>query len=427
MVERSIRVLVIEDQPDIQIVLTRMLQAAGFEVALAGDGDAGLALALREPFDAVVLDLMMPRMLGYEVIQHLRAAPATADLPIVVLSAKTYASDQRKALEMGASIFVPKPPQQAELVAALRQVTQRTTVRFWGVRGSIASPGPDTVRYGGNTPCVAVTRAGRQLILDAGTGLRALGVALQARSRGQAQSIDLLISHTHWDHIQGFPFFVPAYMPANQIRVYGPRSADKPLEKVQRGQMDPEYFPVALGDMAAQIQVHEYRGESFDIAGFRVTAAYLNHPGATLGYRLEDAGLVITYATDTEPYRRHLPATSPSAQAAEFALDLDRELVELARNADLMIADSQYFPDEYPRKMGWGHTCYTDAVEIALQAGVRHLVLFSHDPMHSDDMVDAKLAHCRRIVEERGSDMRVTAASERESVYIAATDLPASS
>lgn len=423
MGESAMRVLIIEDQPDIQIVLTRILEGAGYRVTAAADGDVGLELARRERFDAVVLDLMMPKMLGYEVIQHLRAGPATADLPIVVLSAKTYATDQRKALEMGASVFVPKPPQQAELLAALREVTQRTAVRFWGVRGSIASPGPDTVRYGGNTPCVSVTRGGRQLILDAGTGLRALGVALQARARGQAQHIDLLISHTHWDHIQGFPFFVPAYVPANQIRVYGPRSPDKPLEKVLRGQMDPEYFPVALGDMAAQIEVHEYRGEPFDVAGFRVTPA-LNHPGATLGYRLEAPDLVITYATDTEPYRRHLPATSPSTDAAEFAADLDRELVELARNADLMIADSQYFPEEYRGKLGWGHTCYTDTVEIALQAGVRHLVLFSHDPMHSDDMVDAKLAHCLQIVKERGSAMRVTAASERETVFLAARVLP---
>jgi CheY-like chemotaxis protein/phosphoribosyl 1,2-cyclic phosphodiesterase len=414
------RVLVIEDQEDFRDVLVAFLGREGYDVQVARDGAEGVRLAKADPPDAVLLDLMMPQMHGYEVIQHLRAHLPTRRVPIVVLSAKAYPSDQRKALDIGASAFLLKPLDAAQLLETLHHLLDRTVLTFWGVRGSIAAPGPETARYGGNTPCVTVESAGTRLILDAGTGIRKLGIALQGAAAGRKLDLHLLISHTHWDHIQGFPFFVPAFVPGNRIQVFGPRSPDKPLAKVLRGQMDPEYFPVALGDMAADIDVTEYRGQAFDIGPFHITCAYLNHPGVTLGYRIESPGLTIAYATDTEPFRRLLPGGRADAEGAEaFGRAQDQQLLDLIRGADVYIADAQYSPDEYRAKLGWGHTSYLDACEMALEGQVKRLVLFSHDPMHDDAAIDLKLAHCQAWLRERGSDIEVIAASENVPLSLA--------
>ena len=178
-----------------------------------------------------------------------------------------------------------------------------------------------------------------------------------------------------------------------------------------RGQQDPEYFPVALGDMAARIEVVELRGAPFDVGPFHVSTGYMNHPGVTLGFRIEVGDTVIAYATDTEPYRTLLAQARPEGGEA-YGQREDAALIELIRGADLYIADSQYTPDEYAKKLGWGHTCYVDTLEVALEAGVKQLALFSHDPMHDDDMVDAKVEHCRRLARERGSDLVVSGAAE---------------
>jgi CheY-like chemotaxis protein len=407
------RILLIEDIEVARVTMRVALEALGYEVVEAADGAEGVALATATRFDAIVLDLLMPRMHGFEVIERLRKHFVTRATPIVVLTSKSFANDRTKALEMGANAVLMKPCEPAELHAELQRLRWQTRVTFWGVRGSIAAPGPETVRYGGNTPCVTIEHEGRLLILDAGTGLRRLGLHLMATSAGSPLDLDMLVTHTHWDHIQGFPFFVPAYVPGNRLSIYGPRSVDKPLERVIRGQQDPEYFPVALGEMAAKIQVSELRGDPFEVGPFQVSYAYMNHPGVTLGFRITVGGATITYATDTEPYRYVLDAARPDggAGAAHGRVE-DLALVELARGADLYIADSQYTPSEYPSKLGWGHTCYLDSLDVAIEAGARRVALFSHDPMHDDDAVDAKIAHCREVVAERGADLEVIGAAE---------------
>ena len=419
---RQRRILVIEDQAEIRALIAIFLEELACDLEFAVDGEAGLEMAKKRPPDLILLDIMMPKMHGYQVLQALRKHPATQRTAILVVSAKAYGSDHRKALEMGAAAILQKPFNAETLRAAVQKQLQKAVVRFWGVRGSIAAPGPDTVQYGGNTPCVTLDHEGTQIILDAGTGIRALGVAMQSGAAGQPLDVNLLITHTHWDHIQGFPFFAPAFVPGNRIHVYGPHSTEKPLEKVLRGQMDHEYFPVALGDMAAEITVTDVGMEPFQVGPFQVRATYMNHPGMTLGYRLEVAGLVVAYATDTEPFRTLLPATvthdGDGMPVVEFARTQDRELVELVRGADVYIADAQYSPEEYAKKTGWGHTNYVDAVEIALEAGVKRLVLFSHDPMHNDQQIDQKLAHCRALVAQAGRDVEVIAAREGEPIEL---------
>ncbi len=405
------RLLLIEDVEEYRAIVRIALEQRGYEVVEAADGAAGVEAAGREHFDAIVLDLLMPKMHGFEVIERLRANFATRSTPIVVLTSKSFANDQRQALAMGANAVLTKPFDPEALDEALAKHWWRTRVTFWGVRGSIAAPGPETVRYGGNTPCVTIEHGEDMLILDAGTGLRRLGMQLMRQAAGRPLSLDMLVTHTHWDHIQGFPFFVPAYVPGNRVRVYGPRSVDKPFARVIQGQQDPEYFPVALGDMAAQLEVHELRGEPVQIGPFHIDTAYMNHPGVTLGFRITVGGQVITYATDTEPYRTMLAQARPNAGEAH-GREEDGRLVELARDADLYIADSQYTPEEYPGKLGWGHTSYIDAMEMAMAANARRIALFSHDPMHDDEMVDRKVDHCRAIVADRGADLEVIGAHE---------------
>ena len=258
---------------------------------------------------------------------------------------------------------------------------------------------------------MSVALGDHTLILDAGTGIRRLGRILQAEARGNPIEVDLLITHTHWDHIQGFPFFVPAYVPGNRVRVYGPRSASKPLDAVLRGQMDPEYFPVALGDMAADVTVQDVR-DGLRIGPFWVEVLPLNHPGVTVGYRIEAAGRSIAYLTDTEPF------FGIERQRSGEEGEPDSNLVQFARGVDLYIADSQYLPEEYAQKVGWGHSDCTDAVALAIAAGARRLALFSHDPMHDDETVDAKVALCRDLALDQGAALEVVGASEGQTILL---------
>ena len=411
------KILIVEDDELFQKMTAQVLEGVGYEVVIAEDGPTGLALAAKDMFDLILVDLMIPGMHGFEVIQQLRRNLATLRTPIIVHSAKVYESDQRRAISLGAQTFLQKPVAPEQLLAAVSRELDCVRVGFWGVRGSIAAPGPETVRYGGNTPCVTIQSGSETLILDAGTGIRRLGLILQAEGRGQPLDLNLLVTHTHWDHIQGFPFFVPAYVPGNTVNVWGPRSLSKPLDKVLRGQMDPEYFPVALGDMASNINATDVRGP-VDVGSFHVTSAFMNHPGVTLGYRIEVNGLTIVYATDTEPFERLFKHTLPNGDPEEVGHRLDRTLVDLAADADLYIGDAQYTSEDYAEKVGWGHSACTDAVEVALRANAKRFVLFSHDPMQNDDAVDAKLEQCRALALSRGSGLEVLAAAEGRSIVL---------
>lgn len=274
------------------------------------------------------------------------------------------------------------------------------TIRFWGVRGSIASPGPETVKTGGNTPCVEVRCGDTRIVLDAGTGLRGLG---QRMLREGVRELTLLSSHTHWDHIQGLPFFLPAWLPGHRVTIAGPSSIREALE----AQMTPPCFPVALTDMKADLEVRPLAsGDRIAVGPLSVRAAALNHPGGVLGYRIEHRGASVVYATDTEHY------ACP-----------DPHLVELARGADALIYDAMYTPDEYagrvgPAKVGWGHSTWEAGVAVAEAAGVDRLVLFHHDPQRTDEGVDAieREAALRRpgtIAAREGDELSLASGTRR--------------
>jgi CheY-like chemotaxis protein/phosphoribosyl 1,2-cyclic phosphodiesterase len=279
----------------------------------------------------------------------------------------------------------------------------------------LAKPGPTTVRYGGNTACVEVRTAdGTLIILDCGTGAHEFGQVL-ATEGPQPIHGHLLITHTHWDHIQGFPFFAPLFVPGNVWDIYAPGGLGKRLEETLAGQMEYAYFPVTLEQLGASIRYHGLVEGGVDVGSARVTARYLNHPGLTLGYRIQAGGAVVVYATDHEPHAGHPPEASSESVPGFHSVPVHREdqaHIEFLRGADLVIHDAQYTAAEYPQKVGWGHSPMEYAVDVGLAAGVKRLALFHHDPTHDDDMLDHLVEVCRRRVAACHGAMQVFGAAE---------------
>lgn len=257
-------------------------------------------------------------------------------------------------------------------------------VKFWGVRGSIPSPGADTAIVGGNTSCVEVTGGGTRLVLDAGSGLRALGDALMAE--GAHRSTVILLSHVHWDHVMGLPFFTPLYVGGSKITIAaGPTGV--PLREVLKRQMSAPMFPVDFDGIGAEVSTLELPEEgSLDFGALRVTIAKLNHPDPVLAFRVSYGGRSVVYATDTE----HREG------------EIDAALVHLCRGADALIYDAQYTPEEYegkegPSRRGWGHSTYAAGADVARAARVKTLALFHHDPRRTDEGVADILKRAREV------------------------------
>ncbi len=258
------------------------------------------------------------------------------------------------------------------------------SVYFWGVRGSIATPGIETVRYGGNTSCVEMRAGGKRLIFDGGTGLRVLGTTLLQQMPVEAY---MFFTHSHWDHIQGFPFFVPAFIPGNRFNIYGavaPNGAT--LKQRLSDQMLHPNFPVPLRIMQSELNFYDlHPGDIIHLDDIEIETAHLNHPSDAIGYRVTWQGHTAVYCTDTEHPQE----------------GLDQNIVHLARNADVFIYDATYTNEEYYHlktpKMGWGHSTWEVGVELAKAAGVKRLLIFHHDPAHNDDFLDQVEAQVQAI------------------------------
>ncbi len=295
-------------------------------------------------------------------------------------------------------------------------------IKFWGTRGSIAVPGPETLRYGGNTTCVELRADGEIILLDAGSGIRPLGLALAEEFQARPIKLSLFITHAHWDHIQGFPFFKPAYDPKNEIRLLGFDGAGASFRQILAQPMKAPFFPIAMRELSARIDIKKLTEMKFTIGKLEIHAAFVNHPGVCAGYRIFTSAGSIAFLPDYEPCEFFLHSTKGNQlnpeEAKKIAAEERASLVEFLRGSDILILDAQYTDEEYETHIGWGHGSISSAVSLALDAEVRTLLLFHHDPNHDDRTVEAMEKSARELVAKSGRPLEIAAAQEGSEILL---------
>jgi phosphoribosyl 1,2-cyclic phosphodiesterase/CheY-like chemotaxis protein len=438
--KRMSTVLIIEDDADSRTTLAELFAIDDWEVLEAKDGDAGVDLAIRHRPELILCDLLMPKSNGFQVCRTIREQ--LQPTKIIVVSGRDYGVDRTSALQAGADEYLLKPitweslssaidrllpkiPRRPKLKSAAESESIPARIRLWGVRGSIPVPGKSTVRYGGNTSCVEVRADGEIIILDAGTGIRLLGLALDKEFRTRSMKLTLLITHTHWDHIQGLPFFSPAYNRKNLIRVLGYEGARAGLGKILAGQMETPFFPVSLRELPSHLAIEELKEMEFEIGKVKVRSKFANHPGICAGYRLFTSSGSVAYFPDSEPYellKMQLASRDgiSEEEARDFATAERTKMVEFLQGCDVVILDTQYTDEEYAQHIGWGHSSLSSVVSLALDAEVRQLLLFHHDPNHDDEIIDKMVEHARALVKKSGMTLEVEGAREGAEILLGA-------
>jgi phosphoribosyl 1,2-cyclic phosphodiesterase/ActR/RegA family two-component response regulator len=430
-------VLVVEPNQVIRSQLTPWLKR-GWRVVDASDTSHALRLAREHQPQLVLCEWPTPSSNGSRFCDDLRQQMESGSRPlvIVVIGSGQFA-EKITALEAGADEYFATPvnlglldqflagflsPGLGDAASAINAAPhggEGTRLKFWGVRGSIATPGPETVYYGGNTSCVEVRVNNDIIVLDAGTGLRKLGLSLIAEFKERPIHLNILITHTHWDHIQGFPFFLPAYDPKNKITIYGFEGASQGLQSTLSSQMESPYFPISMRQMPGHIVIRELKEMNVDVGGVSIAGHFVNHPGMCAGYRVGTPDGSIAYLPDVELFPRlrsrwkngNGTGGAPRRERRTVPEE-DRRLVEFIRDSDILILDAQYDAIEYEQRTGWGHSCVEESVAFALQAGVKRLFLFHHDPDHTDEQISRMVAGARRMAAERHSDLVIEAARE---------------
>ncbi len=287
----------------------------------------------------------------------------------------------------------------------------KSQLRFWGVRGSYAAPFTSHLGVGGNTSCVEIRTDDHLLICDAGTGIIPLGNELIKQSK--VKEVLILLTHYHWDHVCGLPFFVPAFMPDWKIDFFGPGRAPKLMEQNISSQMQAPYFPVGTETWLAKTRYLDQKSDSFTYGPIKIDFSNVHHPGITYGYKLRVNHKTIIYASDNECKFIEKSVKHGTDKLSEEELELYHEMIEeehkselnFFRNADILIHDAQYAPEDYNKKRGWGHSCYIDTVTTAIDANVKELFLFHHDPNYDDKTIEAIHKHSNEIIKEKGSDL----------------------
>ena len=432
-------VLLIEDDDESRRATAELFRREEWTVFEAGDGEVGIEIALKQRPEVILCDLLMPKANGFQVCRAIRQK--LQPTKIIVISGRDYGVDRASALDAGADDYLVKPITWDLLSATIARIapdiprkaapatdfpefhTPSTRLKIWGVRGSIPVPGPATVRYGGNTTCIEVRADGEIIVLDAGSGIRGLGQSLEQEFAGQPIRLTLLLTHTHWDHIQGLPFFLPAYNGKNRIRVRGYEGARAGLATILAGQMETQFFPISLRELSSNIAIEELKEMEFSIGKVRVRSKFANHPGICAGYRLFTSGGSIAFFPDNEPYellKVHLAERDATSleEARDFAKAERAKLVEFLEGTDILIIDAQYTDEEYEKHIGWGHGSLSRVVSLALDANARRLILFHHDPNHDDAKIDEMLQRARLLVVESGKTMEVEAAREGAEIWL---------
>ena len=401
---RRLSVCIVDDSALQADVARALLEKVGHGVVTYRSGADALQHLPARPPDCVLMDIMMPDLDGYELCRRLRAMEAFAGTKLVMMSTKAYPFDRRRAFALGADGYFVKPLHPATFVSDLERLVAGTLVMtFWGVRGTLPVSRVDSVRYGGNTSCVSLSFPdGRLFVFDAGTGIKALSDALMAAKRTRIDG-KILLTHPHWDHINGLPFFGPFFVPGNQFEICGPAHGDVTVRDVVSAQMDGVFSPVTVHEFAASMSYRDLSEGRAEIGGVEVRTMLLSHPGNCLGYRLEHDGRSICYVTDNELF-------FPDSEF--YCEEYVERLADFARGTDVLITDCTYTDEEYSGKIRWGHSSVSQVADLARRARPTTLYLLHHDPDQNDAVIDAKLARMRALLGAQGTETNAVAPAQ---------------
>jgi len=421
--ERKKRVLVAEDVKVISKAIMRTIKKHDFDVDIAEDGEQCLEKVRSFCPDLVILDLMMPKIDGVQVLKEIKTNPDTEDIGVIVCTAQNYKTEQETVKELGAFDIVSKPIKMEELISKVKQFFSTNEVdveqiqssqtesekskifeptietsggyfRIWGTRGSTPVSGPRYVRHGGNTSCLEVNCGDEIIIFDAGSGIRDLGERLMKEG---PRKLYLFIGHTHWDHIQGFPFFTPAYIPGFDITIYGAKKLNKDLEAIFRGQLDSDYFPVQLEDMNANLVFKHLDENPIQIGKYKIYWEYAIHPGPTVGYKIDVNGQIIAWLTDNEILKGYLGSPDNITLESEIVAP-SLPIIKFMSDVDISISEAQYMNNEYVNKVGWGHASLSNACLLAQLANIKKWIVTHYDPQHDDNFLEEKFNLTQQIL-----------------------------
>lgn len=435
------KILLAEDVRAISMRMSHALEQHGYVVRVAEDGEECLEQIEEFKPDLLVLDLIMPKMNGLEVLRHLRAQQSTQHLPVIVMTAKDYSTELRHIQSTGPVDVLIKPfdpdllLQKLELFfhkaksatgithrsnlsgSAVQYApsldTTRPHVKLWGTRGSIPVCGSRYAQHGGNTTCFEYNTGKERIMFDAGSGLREAGQSFLA---GGPCHIHLFITHTHWDHIQGFPFFTPIYIPGFEITVYGERGFGKNIESLLCGQMDRDYFPIQREDLHAKINFVFLDDAPVKIGEVTVTREFTQHPGATVGFKVTHNGWNVALIPDNEFLQGYLGSPSLLTRDSELVVPYE-PMLGFLDGVDLLIHEAQYLPADYPKRIGWGHSNLATACALTKLVGAKKWIVVHHDPDHDDIALHSKLNLTRQILREINHPIDVAHAYDGMSEY----------
>lgn len=402
------RIALVDDDPSVLELHKVVFEIEGHEVTGYTSSKAALEGVTKDPPDCLLTDIMMPDMDGTELTRRLRLNPALANMCIVVVSGKVYPADRKRALDAGANGFIPKSRSNPQSLVGevMALITETVSLGFWGCRGTMPMSGPQTLRYGGNTACISLTFPnGHVFVFDAGTGIYAL--AGQLMGQGKKLNGTVFLSHPHWDHINFLPFFTPLFVPGNQFEIVGANQDGFSLEQLVANQMDGVHFPITPSEWGARVSYRSLGEGSYDIGPARVSTMLLCHPGNCLGYRVDFGGLKIAYVTDNELYPEESDMFSPAYL---------QRLTDFVRDCDVLITDTSYTDEEYPKRINWGHSALSRVVNLAKAAQVKELYLFHHVPEHMDGDIDKMLEQATAMCV--GSSLVCKAAQALETVRL---------
>jgi phosphoribosyl 1,2-cyclic phosphodiesterase len=401
--------LIVDDDEEILHLFKILLEQEGHEVTGVSSSIQALKVIPQIQPDCILSDLMMPELDGLELFEHVKKIEDIKKPKFIIITVKQYDFDRRRALKAGIDGFICKPINPVSFLSEIYAIIEsEMIIKFWGVRGTLPVPGKETVRYGGNTNCVTLEIGKHFFIFDAGTGIKALSNYLMQQNIFPI-SAKIFITHPHYDHINGFPFFVPFYMKDNEFEIFGPKNSGIDIQKSLEGQMDCIYFPITMKEFLSTVNFRNVSEESFYIDDICITTMYLNHPGKCVGYQIKYKNKIFCYVTDNEIPLENSPAYSQ--------FDIDR-LIKFIQNADLVVIDATYDDKQFSKKIFWGHSSVSRVIDIVDEAKVKHVCLYHHDPDQTDKDIDMKLEHAQLLLKERKSNTVCTAPHEGDTLAI---------